>query len=765
MLVRPLSVHESSPALVEVALPLPLFQTFTYAVPEGLPNPVAIGSRVVVPFRNRREMGICVGTSSGADLKRKPKAVIDSPDPVPAVEASLFEVCKWMAEYYVVPLGITLRTALPAALTGAEDPTPRRKTQRVVRLGVDMPSLLHREKVFARVPQQRAVFELLESLGGRSTVEHLTSQLNASSSVLKGLEKRGLIIVSSEEVDRDPFSSRGGISSHRLTPTAAQQAAVDAMASANAGEVFLLHGITGSGKTLVYIELLRRIVDERNRTAIVLVPEIALTPQTVDRFRAAFGDRIAVLHSALSDGERYDAWLALKRGEKRIVVGARSAVFAPLKNLGAIIVDEEHEASYKQGETPRYHAREVAIVRARNEGAITVLGSATPSLESWANATAGKSTLVRLPDRVGGGRLPSIEVTDLRKIAVDYTGMAQGGVDYGAVIREPLHDAIVNCLSKGEQSILLLNRRGYSSFVQCIDCGAVATCPNCSITLTHHRNPERLVCHYCLHKEDPRPYCPRCGGRNLKQRGLGTQQVERLLAERFPAAKIARMDFDTTSGKWAHTRILDRVAAGEIDILLGTQMIAKGLDFPNVTLVGVVDADVGINLPDFRASERCFQLLSQVSGRAGRGVKGGRVLIQTRIPTHHAVRYAVSHDYDSFVREEMAGRIDPPYPPNVRLANIVFSGLKEEATAKLAIKGGEWLRGLIAARAAENINVVGPAPCPIERVKNRWRWHLLLKTEHPGELTRVGRYFMEKFDVPSVAQLRVTLDRDPVALL
>lgn len=765
MPVRPLSVHESSPALVEVAVPLPLFQTFTYSVPEGLPNPVAIGSRVVVPFRNRREMGICVGTSSGADLKRKPKAVIDSPDPVPAIDASLLEVCKWMAEYYVVPLGITLRAALPAALTGAEDPTPRRKTQRVVRLGVDMPSLLHREKVFARAPQQRAVFELLESLGGRSTVEHIASQLNASSSVLKGLEKRGLIIISTEEVARDPFSSRGGISSHRLTPTAAQQAAVDTMASANAGEVFLLHGITGSGKTLVYIELLRRIVDERKRTAIVLVPEIALTPQTVDRFRAAFGDRIAVLHSALSDGERYDAWLALKRGEKRIVVGARSAVFAPLQNLGAIIVDEEHEASYKQGETPRYHAREVAIVRARNEGAITVLGSATPSLESWANATAGKSTLVRLPERVGGGRLPSIEVTDLRKIAVDYSGMAQGGVDYGAVIREPLHDAIVNCLSKGEQSILLLNRRGYSSFVQCIDCGSVATCPNCSITLTHHRNPERLVCHYCLHREDPRPDCSRCGGRNLKQRGLGTQQVERLLAERFPAAKIARMDFDTTSGKWAHTRILDRVAAGEIDILLGTQMIAKGLDFPNVTLVGVVDADVGINLPDFRASERCFQLLSQVSGRAGRGVKGGRVLIQTRIPTHHAVRYAVSHDYDSFVREEMAGRIDPPYPPNVRLANIVFSGLKEEATAKLAIKGGEWLRGLIAARAAENITVVGPAPCPIERIKNRWRWHLLLKTEHPGELTRVGRYFMEKFDVPSVAQLRVTLDRDPVALL
>ena len=758
-------MREKPPRFVEVALPLPLFQTFTYAVEEGLANPVAIGSRVVVPLRNGKEIGVVVGLTDVSPLKRKPKAVLESPDAEPAIGASLLELCKWMADYYIVPLGVTLRAVLPAALTGAEDPHPARKTQRVVRLGVDIPSLLQRDKVFARARQQRTVFELVESLGGRTTVEQLTSQAEFSPSVLKSLEKRGYVIIENEEIERDPFSTRGGISATRLEPTPAQQTAVDAMAGANKGEVFLLHGITGSGKTLVYIELLRKIVDERGQTAIVLVPEIALTPQTVDRFRAAFGDRIAVLHSALSEGERYDAWLALKRGDKRIVVGARSAVFAPLENLGAIIVDEEHESSYKQGETPRYHAREVAIVRAKNEGAVTVLGSATPSLESWANAASGKFKLLTLPERVGGGKLPDVQVIDLRKLATPYTSMAQGGIDYGAVIREPLHDAIVETMRRGEQSILLLNRRGYSSFVQCIDCGSVATCPHCSITLTHHRNPERLICHYCLHKEDPRPDCPRCGGRNLRQRGLGTQQVERLLSERFPSARIARMDFDTTSGKWAHTRILDRVGAGEVDILLGTQMIAKGLDFPNVTLVGVVDADVGINFPDFRASERCFQLLSQVSGRAGRGIKGGRVLIQTRLPAHHAVRYAVSHDYVSFVRDEMEGRVDPPYPPNVRLANIVFSGLVEDSTAKLAIHAGEWLRELIATRAGDEVIVVGPAPCPIERIKSRWRWHVLLKTAHPGELTRVGRYFMERFEVPSTAQLRVTLDRDPVALL
>jgi primosomal protein N' (replication factor Y) len=758
-------VRDRAPRFIEVALPLPLFQTFTYAVEEGLANPVVVGSRVVVPLRNGKEIGVCVGVMDLSPLKRKPKAVLESPDAEPAVSTSLLELCKWMADYYIVPLGVVLRTVLPAALTGADDPRPARKTRRVVKLGADIPSLLQRDKSFARAKQQRTVFELVESLGGNTSLENLSAQIDFSPSVLKSLEKRGLIIIEEEEVERDPFASRGGISATRLVPTPAQVHAIDTMASAGKGEVFLLHGITGSGKTLVYIELLRRIVDERGQTAIVLVPEIALTPQTVDRFRAAFGDRIAVLHSALSEGERYDAWLALKRGDKRIVVGARSAVFAPLENLGAIIVDEEHESSYKQGETPRYHAREVAIVRARNEDAITVLGSATPSLESWANASSGKYTLLTLPDRVGGGRLPSVEVTDLRKLPTAYNAMAQGGVDYGAVIREPLHDAIVETMNRGEQSILLLNRRGYSSFIQCIDCGAVATCPNCSITLTHHRNPERLICHYCLHKEDPRPDCVRCGGKYLRQRGLGTQQVERLLSERFPAARIARMDVDTTSGKWAHTRILDRVAAGEVDILLGTQMIAKGLDFPNVTLVGVVDADVGINFPDFRASERCFQLLSQVSGRAGRGAKGGRVLIQTRLPEHHAVRYAVSHDYVSFVREEMAGRVDPPYPPNVRIANIVFSGLVEDSTARLAIHAGEWLRELIATRAGDEVTVVGPAPCPIERIKNRWRWHILLKSAHPGELTRVSRYFMERFEVPTTAQLRVTLDRDPVALL
>lgn len=755
---------QESLGLVEVALPVPLFQTFTYAVDPSAANVAVAGSRVVVPFRNRTEIGICLGPASPRALPRKVRKIIDVPDPAPVLSDDMISLCRWMADYYIVPIGIAMRSALPALLTGAAQPQPPRKTHRLVKLGKDLPTLLEREKVFARAPQQRALFELLESLGGNSTLEHLLQQLAFSPSVLKGLEKRGLIVIEAEVVERDPFASRTIPAATPHTPSDAQSSALTAIAGADAGQVFLLNGVTGSGKTLVYIELLKRLVKENGKTGIVLVPEIALTPQTVDRFRAVFGDDIAVLHSALSDGERYDAWLALSRGEKRIAVGARSAVFAPLTNLGAIIVDEEHETSYKQGETPRYHAREVAIVRARLEGAIVVLGSATPSLESWANADSGKYTLLNLPERVGGGRLPKIEIVDLRRRegpTEPREGLAPPA--YSFVIRDELDSALAHTLARGEQSILLLNRRGYSSFVQCGDCGHVVVCPNCTITLTHHRAPERLLCHYCGHQQALSPVCGRCGGRTLRQRGLGTQQVERLISDRFPAAAIARMDVDTTSGKWAHAEILDRVASGEVDILLGTQMIAKGLDFPNVTLVGVVDADTGINLPDFRASERCFQLLSQVAGRAGRGPKGGRVLIQTRVPSHHAVVCAVTHDYLRFVREEAPGRLSPPYPPNTRLANVVFSGLNGAATGELAIAAAEWLRELLERQTLEEVTVIGPAPCPIERIKTRWRWHVLLKSAQAGELTRVSRYFMERFPVP--ADLRVTLDRDPVALL
>jgi primosomal protein N' (replication factor Y) (superfamily II helicase) len=752
--------------LIDVALPLPLFRTFTYRVPDGLTGSVAPGSRVVVPFQNRKEIGLVVGEGvSKAGMRVKD--VVEAPDAAPVMDEPMLALCRWIAEYYITPLGVALRTALPAALTGVDVPVPARKTRRVAQIKLELPSLMRRDNIFARAPQQRALYELLETLGGRATVEHLAEQLHFSTSVLKGLVARGLVEIGFETVERDPFLTRAQRAPEAHVPSAAQAQALARLAAAAPGHVALLHGVTGSGKTLVYLDFLKHVVLEQGKSAIVLVPEIALTPQTVDRFRAVFGDRIAVLHSALSDGERYDAWLALRRGEKRIAVGARSAIFAPLRDLGAIVVDEEHESSYKQGEAPRYHAREVATVRARAEGAVVVLGSATPSLESWSNALSGKYELLTLPDRAGGARLPKVKVIDLRAEQPKRkpSDVPDADASFAYAIAPDLEAALGDRLAKKEQSILLLNRRGYSAFIQCGTCGDVAVCPNCSISLTYHRTPERLVCHYCQHAEALHLSCNRCGGMRLRQRGLGTQQVERLLAERYPTARIARMDVDTTSGKWAHTEILDRVGAGEVDILLGTQMIAKGLDFPNVTLVGVIDADVGINLPDFRASERCYQLLSQVAGRAGRGPKGGEVLIQTRAPSHHAVRCAVTHDYHSFVEQELAGRKVPSYPPNVRIANVVLSGTKEDATARLAMRTAAWLHKLLAARPAPGVTIIGPAPCPVERIKQRWRWHVLIKAERPQELGRVARYLVERFEVPKQFGLRMTVDRDPVALL
>ena len=749
--------------LVEVALPLPLFTTFSYRADGPYTNPIVLGTRLVVPFRNKSEIGVCVGVTDVEEPARKYKSIIDVPDAEPAIGAAVLEVCRWMASYYVVPLGVVLRGALPAALTGADLPTPSQKVRRIAVVTNELSSLMHRDRIFARTKQQRALFELLESLGGRSAVEHLLEKLSFSPSVLKGLVARNLVAIEEEIVARDPFAARPALTTRRHAPTADQRSSIDSITAGAPGDVFLLHGITGSGKTLVYIEVLERIVRQRGQTAIVLVPEIALTPQTVDRFRHVFGDAIAVLHSALSDGERYDAWLALRRGEKRIAVGARSAIFAPLENLGAIIVDEEHEGSYKQGESPRYHAREVAIVRAKNEGAVVVLGSATPSLESWTNATSGKYKLLTLPDRVGGGRLPSIEVVNMRRTPKRESEAPPD--PFTLVVSDPLEQALRDRLAKGEQSILLLNRRGYAAFVQCSQCGDVTTCPNCTISLTYHRTPERLVCHYCLYKEEPAARCKRCNGDTLRRRGLGTQQVERLLSDRFPSARVARMDVDTTTAKWAHADILDRVGRGEIDILLGTQMIAKGLDFPNVTLVGVIDADVGINLPDFRSSERCFQLLSQVAGRAGRGPKGGRVLIQTRAPSHHAVICAVAHDYSRFVDQELEGRREPAYPPMTRLANVIFSGLRENDTQQIAARAADRLRRALAPYGSE-ISVIGPAPCPVERVKTRWRWHLLIKSTNPALLTRACRFLVERLNVPKdKGQLRVALDRDPVSLL
>ncbi len=625
-------------------------------------------------------------------------------------------------------------------------------TVRVAALSGDPLSLIERASRFRRAPKQRLLYELLEVRGGRAVVADLLAAAGVTEAPLKALATGGLVQLGLAETTRDPFANLP----HSPPPphmTTDQRDALTWLEAVPPGESALLFGVTGSGKTLVYLERIRELI-AAGRGAIILVPEIALTPQTVSRVRAVFGDDVAVLHSALSDGERADAWRALRRGERRVAVGARSAVFAPVQNLGVIVLDEEHETSYKNGETPRYHARTVAAMRARLEGATLILGSATPSLESWAGL-AHRGRIVRLPERIAARPMPPVDVIDLR-VAPQVRGVS------GLPWSQQLDDGITAALARHEQVLLLLNRRGWAAFVQCRDCGEVVNCPRCSISLTVHRQPAELRCHYCDHRQAIPARCPVCGGEAARPLGAGTQQLEELAAARFPEARLARMDLDTTSGKWAHHRILDRVERGDVDILLGTQMIAKGIDFPNVTLVGVVDADTALHLPDFRASERTFQLIAQVAGRTGRGPKGGRVLVQTRQPTHPALEFAARHDAEGFLEAELIARQSPPYPPHVAIANIIISGPDRATVSRRALEVAEWC-GRVVAHNALPLSVLGPAPCPIARIKDRWRDHLILK----GPPQELGRWV--RAAAPQLAagrgDVRVAVDRDPVSLL
>jgi primosomal protein N' (replication factor Y) len=797
-----------------VALPLPLASSYTYRIPETLADRVAPGARVVVPVRRRELIGIVVEADAPAPTAAA-RDILAAPDDLPAIPEGLLATARWMAEYYGSPLGLTLKSMLPAGLWGESQVIVKRApgqwrigglagevlarlearggeaavallsrvlrrpvweavdrlasvgavslrveppdtagsaaTERVVALHGEPPTLLERDTLFKRRARRRELYEALESLGGSAPVHHVVEQLGFGEAVIRGLVAQGLAKMTTAERVRDPFGdSPGTPPPSTLTP--AQTEAVGVIEALPPGGSALLFGVTGSGKTLVYLEAVKRVL-ARGRGAIVLVPEIGLTPQTVSRLRGAFGDQVAVLHSALSDGERADAWRLLRRGERRVAVGARSAIFAPVQDLGIVVVDEEHEASYKNGEAPRYLTRDVAAVRARLEGASLVLGSATPSLEAMTRS-GERLRLITLPERIGARPLPPVETVDLR-VAPKVTGT--GPVAWSVA----LDTAITDVLARGEQALLLLNRRGYASFLHCPDCGEVWQCPRCTISLTVHRSPPGLRCHYCGH-EEPLPFsCRKCANPVQQMRGVGTQQLEQVLAERYPRARVARMDLDTTSTKWSHQRILETVERGEVDLLIGTQMIAKGLDFPNVTLVGVVDADTALYLPDFRAAERTFQLLAQVAGRAGRGPKGGRVIVQTRHPLHHALVWAARHDAEGFLREERELRRAPPYPPEVHLVNLVVSGEDEALTADRTAELADWCNALVA-RHALPVTVLGPAPCPLARIKDRWRWHVLLKGQ-PDVLGRIVRYAARR--LPRTGKTRIVIDRDPVSLL
>lgn len=616
----------------------------------------------------------------------------------------------------------------------------------------------------AKAPgQARLLRALAEAGGGPLPSSEVLPQADATPQTAKKLIADGLVAVETLELRRRPFRFAAGAAVPPM-PTGEQTAALEEIKKrldTRQANTALLYGVTGSGKTEVYLRAIAE-TRRRKRTALVLVPEIALTAQVVDAFRARIGDKVAVLHSALSLGERRDEWQRIGRGEADVVVGARSAVFAPLNNVGLIVVDEEHENSYKQDQpAPRYHARDVAVARARATGATVLLGSATPAMESFYKAESGEWGFLPLRERALSRPLPSVETVDLRE------GYQKGQPP--SVFSPPLFEAIADRLAKREQTILFLNRRGFAQFILCRDCGYSTRCPHCDVSLTFHARHFKVVCHHCGYERAAPSQCPQCSGTRIKPFGIGTEKVEQEVKTLFPEARVLRMDRDTTSGKDAHTAILRTFRAGEADILIGTQMVAKGLDFAGVTLVGVVSADTSLNMPDFRASERAFQLLTQVSGRAGRGRKPGHVIVQTFNPEHESVAAAANHDYETFYRREIINRRELGYPPFTRLANIVSQDEDSRAAESRLLALAFHLGGSVSPLDGPKISgddaltVLGPAACPLSRLRNKYRWHLLIKCADYDTLRVRLRAAFSRLAPPE--RIGVSVDLDPASLL
>jgi len=796
------------PLYAEVVFPIPVDQVFTYAVPPSLRDRACPGMRAAATLRSRVMTGFVVKISresAVADVI----PLIDLPDGEPVFDDTMLRLCRWVADYYCCSWGEALQTALPAVLrrgaamvyrlneaaaeTGRlterqakvlallQQKGPMTATQlaaaagggalsntllalirrglltREVRVRNSEAAVLRRTwavlvpealpdsdamvRLQRRAPRQAAVLlDLIQQAPEQAAVE-LAARHDADLSVLHALAKKGWIRLERRELYRTPKVAGAMPVSARLTLNEEQEAARKAITEAldrKEFRVFLLRGITGSGKTEVYLQVIEHAL-ERGLGAIILVPEISLTPQTASRFYARFPGQIAVLHSGLSDGERFDEWRRVRQGLVRIVVGARSAVFAPVHGLGVIVVDEEHDNSYKQADAPRYHGRDVAVVRARLEGAVCVLGSATPSLESMANARSGKYTLLELTRRATGAALPVVRIIDTREEMREIPGML--------ILSRELEDAVRDRLNRGEQVILLLNRRGFAPYVLCPKCGWVAECDQCQVSLTYHSADSCVKCHYCGTEKPVPQACGKCGFSPVLYMGLGTQRLEDYLARIFPGARIERMDADSTAGRGGHARILSRFAAGQIDILVGTQMLAKGHDFPGVTLVGVINADNSLAVPDFRAAEDTFQLLCQVAGRAGRGDRPGEVYIQTARPTHFAIVHAAHHNYIGFFEEEFARRQKAGFPPAARMARLLFEGDQEPDVRREALRlrnlALQWIR-----QQRVQVQVIGPSPAVIRKLKNRYRWGLGLLSSQPSALNRTLRYLVQAADAP-----------------
>ncbi len=738
-----------SDLFAEVAVQRPLDCLFTYSVPLALRASVESGVRVVVPFGHRREVGVVVGRRESPPVEaRRVKSIARVLDEEPLFDAAMLELTRWMAEEYACSWGEALSAVLPSALK--REAGALRVS--LIRAREDLDEARAAE-LETRQPKQFRMLRTLRELGGPIELREICRRLNLSDSVAKSLARGGFAWIERVASRNDPLATS---SVPRRRPDALsreQQTAVTRLEGAlasGAGGAFLLQGVTGSGKTEVYLRLIESALAQK-KGAIVMVPEIALTPQTVGWFRSRFGE-VAVLHSRMTDAQRRSMWLSVKHGRSRVVVGARSAVFAPVPDLGVIVLDEEHEPSFKQESTPRYHARAVALRRAAEARAVCVLGSATPSLESWQAVQAGMLERLLLPTRVHGGKLPPIEVVDLRQERSDHPGPA--------LFSRRLKELVGAALERGEQAILFQNRRGFSPVLWCAACGETVRCAQCDANLTFHRRIRRVVCHGCC-EELPVPLaCPSCSAPHPRHIGAGSERVEQLVQKLFPAARVRRMDSDTMLRREDYEETLESFGRGEIDVLVGTQMIAKGLDFPRVTVVGVVSADQALHLPDFRASERTFQLLAQVAGRAGRGVLDGRIVVQSTTPGHPAILAASKHDYEGFARAESKLRGELGYPPHGRLLRVVFECEDPGKLDDVAQACGARLRTELAGAA----QVLGPAEAPIALLRGRHRKHLLVKARPKSGGVEKARASLRGF-VPEHAKVRVAIDVDPMSML
>ncbi|MBN1909423.1 MAG: primosomal protein N' [Pirellulales bacterium] len=723
---------------------------FDYAVPEPLRATLKAGCRVKTPLGrgNRSVTGYCVRLASRV-ASRQLKPIHQVVDPQSLLSPAMLRLTEWIAQQYLCPWAQVLEAVVPAGVRYGAG------TRQTTVLSI-APKAQGRLDELDLPPKQASVLRVLATAGKSLTPGQLAKAAGCTQAPITALRRKGLLLgqtdrVSNERTDTEPPPDR---ESH-LTLNPDQKKALDAiLAAVNSGKsrTLLMHGVTGSGKTEVYIQAIQEVI-HFGRQAIVLVPEISLTPQTLARFRSRF-DRVAVLHSHLTDAERHGHWQRIARGEVQVVVGARSAIFAPTPHLGLIVLDEEHESTFKQESAPRYHAREVAIARAEAENIPLVLGSATPSLESWRHAQTGRFTLLSMPRRVLERPLPDVGTIDLRERS--HSRHSRGSIS------RPLHAAIRQSLTDGGQVILLLNRRGFSTHIQCPACGHVVVCPDCEIALTHHRTEEKALCHYCDYEIPAPTECPECQFAGIRYSGLGTQRLEAEVRARFPDVTCLRMDTDTMRARGSHQRALDAFREGRVQILLGTQMIAKGLDFPNVTLVGVINADTALHLPDFRASERTFHLVTQVAGRTGRGVKGGHVLVQTYSPEHPAIQAAVRHDYTAFAAGELPLREVLCYPPFGSMIRLVLRGSSEQITSESAAELARLVTESLDS-TPPGTRVLGPAPAPFAKLRGKYRFQIQVQGPDRDVLRHAVRIATEAFRPPEDVQW--IADVDPLDMM